>query len=136
MHAPFKPALDVERDSAAIAGYLGPEGYLALIRADLEPAKAAAPPWDAPNGKHGRRGAYDGRDLGLPTLESLLRLYLREPDRLHAVAKTVAMLETEAAKWHADSGLPAQARDDLVGFQKLWQEVGTFLTKRTHGAGT
>jgi hypothetical protein len=46
------------------------------------------------------------------------------------------MLEREAAKWHADGTLPAEAREDLAAFQKLWQEVGRFLTGRTHAAGT
>lgn len=136
MHAPFEPPLDEKRDSVAMADYLGPDGYLALIRAELEPAKVSAPLWDAPGNKRGRYGPQQWHELGLPTLEGLLRLYLREPERLHAVAKTVTMLEKEAAKWSADGALPAQARADLAAFQKLWKEVGTFLIEQTYGART
>ena len=136
MQVPFRPPLDATRDSAAIAAYLGPHGYLDLIRTQLEPAKAAAPPWDAPGDHHGSRGAYVRSHLHLPSLEGLLRLYLRNPERLRAVAKTVTMLEKEAEKWDSDGALLPQARADLAAFRKLWNEVGVFLTAQADAART
>jgi hypothetical protein len=133
MQAPFKPALKADRDGAAVASYLGPDGYLNLIREEMESAKAGAPPWDAPNGGHGGRATRVGFELGLPTLEGLLRLSLREPERLIAVANTVAMLETEVAKWGLDKDLADEQRQALAAFRRLWKEVGEPLTEKARG---
>jgi len=132
MHATFRPPLDDSRDQASLAAYLGPRGYLELIRAELETAGgAAAPPWDTPaiptrGSRHAAWNFY-----GLPTLEGLLRLYLREPERLRRVANTVSMLEKEALKWESDAAIDTEeVRRDLRLFQDLWRRVGKHLTER------
>jgi len=134
MQAPFRPALKADRDSAAVASYLGPDGYLNLIREEMESAKSGASPWDAPTGGHEGRGARVSFDFGLPTLEGLLRLSLREPERLIAIANTVAMLETEVAKWGLDNALAEEQRQALAAFRRLWKEVGEPLTGKARGA--
>jgi hypothetical protein len=134
MQVPFNPALKEERDRAAVAAYLGPDGYLRLISEELAPSKSSAPPWDAPHtgaSGHGSRAVFE---LGLPTLEGLLRLAVREPERLEAVAKTVAMLEQEAAKWSLDSTLGEDQRQALDAFRRLWMQVGVYLTEKANGA--
>ncbi len=136
MHVPFKPALGADRDRAAVASYLGPDGYLRLISEELEPARTSEPPWDAPDG-----GSSDNRsqiqfELGLPTLEGLLRLSIREPERLKGVAGTVAMLEQEVAKWRLDDALDKRQRKALDAFRRLWAEVGEPLTAKVNGADT
>jgi len=133
MQAQFRPTLKADRDSAAVASYLGPDGYLNLIKEEMESAKSGAPPWDAPNGGHGDAGARVNFEIGLPTLEGLLRLSLREPERLIAVASTVAMLETEVAKWDMDDALAGQQRLALAAFRRLWKEVGEPLTEKARG---
>ncbi len=135
MHAPFRPALKEDRDRTAVASYLGPDGYLRLISEELQPARSSAPPWDAPQRGSGGRNSPVGLYRDLPTLEGLLRLSIREPERLKAVAKTVAMLEQEAAKWSMDSTLRAEDREALDAFRRLWAEVGVPLTEKSHGAG-
>jgi hypothetical protein len=134
MHAPFRPALKEDRDRAAVASYLGPDGYLRLISEELQSAKSSAPPWDAPQRGSGGRTSQVGPHLEMPTLEGLLRLSIREPQRLKAVAKTVSMLEQEAAKWSMDSTLAADDRQALDAFRRLWTEVGIPLTEKSHGA--
>lgn len=134
MHVPFKPALAAARDRAAVASYLGPDGYLRLISEELEPAKSGATPWDAPHGGQGGHSSQVRFELGLPTLEGLLRLSVREPERLKAVARTVAMLEEEAAKWSLDSALGEEQRQALDAFRRLWKEVGEPLTAKSNGA--
>jgi hypothetical protein len=132
MRAPFRPALDGRRDSAAIASYLGPEGYLALIRAQLESESAADVPWDTlSTTKHGR-GLLGRREVALPTLEGLLRLFLREPARLAAVKRTVETLQEHASKWHADSLVSEVAKANLSEFEQLWREVGETLAGRVN----
>jgi hypothetical protein len=132
MRAPFRPALDGRRDSAAIASYLGPEGYLALIRAQLEPESAADVPWDTLSPTKRGRGVLGRREVALPTLEGLLRLFLREPGRLAAVKRTVETLQEHASKWHADSGVSDDAKANLSAFEQLWREVGETLASRVN----
>jgi hypothetical protein len=134
MQVPFKPALKEDRDRAAVASYLGPDGYLRLISEELQPGRGSAPPWDAPHGRADGQRSQMRLELGLPTLEGLLRLSIREPERLKAVAKTVAMLEQEAAKWSIDSALGEEQRRALDAFRRLWKEVGAPLTEKFNGA--
>lgn len=133
MQVPFKPALKEDRDQAAVASYLGPDGYLRLISEEMQPAKSSAPPWDALEGSSGGHRSLILLDLGLPTLEGLLRLSMWEPERLQAVAKTVAMLEQEVAKWSLDSALRPEEREALDAFRRLWTQVGLPLTEKSHG---
>jgi hypothetical protein len=133
MHAPFIPGLEADRDRAAIASYLGPDGYLRLISEEMEPARSSAPPWDAPHTGFGQASSRIVYEVGLPTLEGLLRLALRNPERLRAVAETVAMLEQEAVKWSLDSTLDSVQRTALDDFRRLWSEVGIPLTERADG---
>jgi hypothetical protein len=130
MQAPFKPALKADRDRAAVARYLGPDGYLRLISEELEPARGSAPPWDTPGKRSGSKKSEVRFDFGLPTLEGLLRLSMREPERLKAVAKTVAMLEREVEKWSVDRALDEDQRATLEAFRRLWKEVGAPLAAR------
>lgn len=136
MHVPFRPPLEGDRDRAAIASYLGPDGYLRLIAEELEPAKGGAPPWDAPKSPPGRHRTAIGLHRGLPTLEGLLRLSLREPARLKAIAETVALMEQEAEKWRLDEALNQEQREALDGFRRLWDEVGVPLMAKLNGSDT
>ncbi len=138
MHGPFSPPLGEPRDQASLAEYLGPRGYLQLIRAELEATSAgSAPPWDSPpqgrgGSQHGSWNRYD-----LPTLEGLLRLFLRDPEHLQKVADTVAMLEKEAIKWESDdAAVTPEVRRDLISFQELWRSVGKHLTDRAVSSET
>jgi hypothetical protein len=135
MQVPFKPALKADRDRAAVATYLGPDGYLQLISEELDPSKSSAPPWDTPRGGSSSRRSQARFELGMPTLEGLLRLSLRAPERLKAVARTVAMLEEEAGKWSLDHALEEKQRQELDAFRQLWNEVGKLLTAKSNGAG-
>jgi hypothetical protein len=132
MHAPFKPALGDERDTAAIKDYLGPEGCLALVSADLQPDNIASPPWDSPGHPHSKAAARTSGELKLPTLEALMRIYLREPERLRHVARTVDMMNDEFAKWTEDPLIAKQTREDLKAFLNLWIQVGAYLIQRIH----
>jgi hypothetical protein len=130
MRAPFRPALPQGRDSAVLREYLGPRGYLDLISSELEAGQVAAPPWDALPGRKSERHGKRRERFGMPTLEGLLRLYLKEPEKLHAVGKTVALMEKEVRRWEADGRLSKEEKSDLLLFRRLWREVGSFLQVR------
>lgn len=136
MHVPFKPALKEDRDTAAVAAYLGPDGYLSLIGEELQPTTSNGAPWDAPIATTRKGGTHAYMPRGLLSLEALLRLSLREPERLREVAKTVEMLQAEIEKWKLDHALPAEHREALAAFDRLWTEVGRPLTEKSRAADT
>ncbi len=127
MRAPFEPALDQERDRQSLSVYLGPEGLLNLLRAEIDSRAAiTGPPWDEP-GPPDRSTSNQTLRLGLgPTLEGLLKHYIAAPDQFAALARTVAFFEAEAVKWTPQQ----QAIEELVQFRELWQQVGLYLSQK------
>ncbi len=138
MRAPFKPALDEARDRASLFSYLGPDGYLGLLNAAANAGAAViAPAWDDPGtGKTLHRGMAQARSSG-PTLESLLKLYVRAPEQFHEFARIVEQYRAEESRWTERPAPEVQAAvDQLKDFNRLWEEVGTRLVARgrRHGA--
>jgi len=136
MHAPFFPALDRSRDTAAIRDYLKPEGYLALLCEEFRPGHSAETAWDEPRPSRNGDTAVQRYPVDAPTLEGLLKLAMRDPERLRAVAGTVAMLQGEMQRVGGDESISVATKDALAAFDELWQKVGTHLVQRADGSQT
>lgn len=130
MRVPFRPELDDMRDRATLTDYLGPRGYLDLIRAELAPeAGFSSALWDQqwPSAVPQVSGRWGSESAA--TLESLMRLFLRDPERLATIGRTVEMLEDEVARCGVSkSEIDEDIRREIVSFQYLWKQVGEYLS--------
>ncbi len=138
MRAPFTPALDEARDRASLFSYLGPDGYLGLLNAAVNAGTLViAPPWDDPGtgtALHGTRA--QARSSG-PSLESLLKLYVRSPEQFDEFARIVEHYRAEESRWTERSPPEQQAAvEQLQDFNRLWDEVGSRLVAKDKRHGT
>ena len=93
--AVMNPPLDIGRDRAVLARLMGPGAFLAWLRALLGDVSGGAggDPW--PERTHGAPrppGSWQSRVYKTPTLESVLRTWMRNPAAVHQV-------DRELEKW-------------------------------------
>lgn len=120
--APFDPQLPAGRDSSILRDYLGARGVLSWIRDVLDDAMETdgGGPWDGeprplPNVPPGRgQTATD-----VPTVEQVLRAWLRDPGRLDAVDR---ILRTVVAN-PGDKDDDAESRKHLKAFSRSWNTL-------------
>ena len=119
--AVMDPPLDIDRDRAVLARLMGPRPFLAWLRSLLDDAtgEGGGDPW--PERTHGasrQTASWQHRVSGTPTLESVLRAWMRNPAAVHQVDRA---LETWAREIR--ESLPEDANEDD---REALQEVGRF----------
>ena len=121
--APLNPPPDVERDRLALGRLMGPRAVLAWIRSILDEltGEAEESPW--PEDGRPRAGLGGGTAAALPpmpTLESVLRAWIRDPSRVLQVDRVLRTWAAAAVPAVTDDGEAAVA---LEQFQEAWAVV-------------
>jgi len=123
----FDPPLGEARDDAALRDYLGVRGLLALISdllTDLPSIGDA--PWDFSDEQrksHRRTSAQVPEDL--PTLEQILRTWVREPARVRQAADALKLAKSAPV----ESGQDAEAAAHLRALLASWDVLERFLER-------
>ena len=118
--AVMDPPFDIDRDRAVLARLMGPRPFLAWLRSLLDDATGAegGNPWpEPPPGASRKTANRQYRVSGTPTLESVLRAWMRNPAAVHQVDRA---LETWAREIR--EALPEDADvDDRAALQEVEQ---------------
>jgi hypothetical protein len=123
----FDPPLGVARDDAALRDYLGVRGLLALISdllTDLPSIGDA--PWDfSDEQRRSHRRASTPVTEDLPTLEQILRTWVREPARVRQAADALKIARVAPVESEQD----AQAAAHLRALLHSWDVLERFLAR-------
>lgn len=125
---PFDPPLPASRDSSILRDYVGARGVLSWIRDVLDDASDSdgGGPWDMETHRHvTARRAGGPATADAPTVEQVLRAWMRDPCRLDTVDR---ILNTVAAG-RATAEDDAQARKHLQAFSRSWKTLRTGLIR-------
>ena len=119
---PFDPPLPTTRDAAILREYVGALGVLSWIRDVLDDAidSDGGGPWDKklPRRPCPRRPrAPSAADV--PTVEQVLRAWIRDPARLDSVDRILRTVATGPATAEED----AEARRHLEAFARSWKTL-------------
>ena len=108
---PFDPPHPEQRDMSVLREYLGAKGFLLRTRNVLDDATedAGLGAWDAESSDRTGNGYSRTLNIDFPTLEQVLRAWLRNPDRLKTVD---GILRTASSQ-------PRAADDDEVSVRHL-----------------
>ena len=125
--AEFDPRLAESRDDAVLGDYLGVRGLLALISdllTDL-PSTGDAP-WDMTE-EEKRRSHRHGVPVGddLPSLEQILRTWVRDPTRVRDAAAALRIAKNSQSTSEDDQ----QAYKHLQSLLKSWDVLDRFLKR-------
>lgn len=125
--APFDPQLGDARDESALRDFLGIRGLLALIADLLSDLPGTGDgPWDlSEDERRSRRQRQVAVVDDLPSLEQVLRTWLREPERVYQAAAILRLAKATPANTDDDPRAAAHLRS-LV---KSWEVIERFLQK-------
>ena len=120
--APFDPPLPPTRDAAILREYVGALGVLSWIRDVLDDTidSDGGGPWDKKPPRRPRTprpGAPTTTDV--PTVEQVLRAWIRDPARLDSVDRILRTVATSPASAEDD----AEARRHLEAFARSWKTL-------------
>lgn len=125
----FDPPLGEARDDAALRDYLGIRGLLALISDLLTDLPSIGDvPWDFSEEQrklHRRTSTPVAEDL--PTLEQILRTWVREPARVRQAAEALKLAKSA----RVESGQDADAAAHLRSLLDSWGVIEKFLERET-----
>ena len=116
---PFDPRLPASRDTAILRDYLGARGVLSWIRDVLDDAMETdgGGAWDMETGRHPSvRPPRGSIPFDLPSIEQVLRAWVRDPARLDAVDRILSAVATNPSKTD-----DAEARTHLEAFSRSWK---------------
>ena len=118
----FDPRLPLTRDTSVLREYLGARGILLWIRDVLDDASDTygCGPWDSETDL--RRAAprpQGSTDFELPTVERVLRAWLRDPERLQAVDHILNAVDASAPAPEEDG----KDREHLQAFSHSWKTL-------------
>jgi len=117
---PFDPPHPAGRDTSLLREYLGARGVLSWIRDVLEDTieTDGGGAWDAETESRDQVQAQRGLiDVDLPTIEQVLRAWVRDPRRLDSVDRILSAVATSPFKTEDD----AKARTHLDAFSRSWK---------------
>ncbi|MDD9985477.1 MAG: hypothetical protein OXQ31_04310 [Spirochaetaceae bacterium] len=124
---PFDPPLPMSRDTAILREYLGARGVLSWIRDVLDDAMETdgGGAWDDETERHLPGGPPRGTfAFDMPTVEQVLRAWVRDPDRLANVDRILNAVAIDTSQAEDD----AEARAHLEAFSRSWQILRTELS--------
>ena len=126
--AVMDPPLGIDRDRAVLARLMGPRPFLTWLRSLLDDATGAGGgnPWPARTPKASRKKASrQHRVSGTPTLESILRAWMRNPAAVNQVDRALETWAREIRK-----ALPRDAEEDdrealheVERFEAAWRVI-------------
>ena len=126
--APFDPPLPPARDAAMLREYVGALGVLSWIRDVLEDSTGSdgGGPWDKKPPRRPRtRRPRAPTATGVPTVEQVLRAWMRDPARLDSVDRILRTLAMDTSTDTAEDD--AEARRHLEAFSRSWKTLRTGL---------
>ena len=131
--APFDPPLPPTRDAAILREYVGALGVLSWIRDVLDDTidSDGGGPWDKKPPRRPRTpgpGAPTATEV--PTVEQVLRAWIRDPARLDSVDRILRTVATSPATAEDD----AEARSHLEAFARSWKTLRAGLSGETSRA--
>jgi hypothetical protein len=121
-----------QRDVSALAEWLGASGMLAAVRDLLDGTGdgEGGGRWDEPDkaDRHASRGAAPQAPRDSPTIEQVLRAWMRDPQRL-------ALVDQLLSKAPAASANPGEeaARRQLEAFRRTWSTLRASLGEASRG---
>ena len=121
--APFDPPLPATRDSDILREYVGALGVLSWIRDVLDDTidSDGGGPWDKNPARRPRtRRPRVSTASDVPTVEQVLRAWMRDPTRLDSVDR---ILSTEATSRPAAEDDDPEARKHLKAFSRSWKTL-------------
>lgn len=119
---PFDPPLPPTRDAAILREYVGALGVLSWIRDVLDDTNDSdgGGPWDKKPADHPRtRRPRASAATDVPTVEQVLRAWMRDPTRLDSVDRILRTVATGPAAAEDD----AEARRHLEAFSRSWKTL-------------
>ena len=119
---PFDPPLPPTRDAAILREHVGAHGVLSWIRDVLDDAidSDGGGPWDKKPPRRPRtRRPRAPSATDVPTVEQVLRAWIRDPDRLDSVDRILRTVATSPATAEDD----AEARRHLEAFARSWKTL-------------
>ena len=119
---PFDPPLPPTRDAAILREYVGALGVLSWIRDVLDDAidSDGGGPWDKKPPRRPRtRRPRAPSATDVPTVEQVLRAWIRDPARLDSVDRILRTVATSPATAEDD----AEARRHLEAFARSWKTL-------------
>ena len=124
---PFDPPLPATRDSDILREYVGAFGVLSWIRDVLDDTidSDGGGPWDKKPARRPRtRPPRVPTATDVPTVEQVLRAWIRDPARLDSVDRILSTVATSPAATEDD----AEARRHLEAFSRSWKTLRAGLT--------
>ena len=120
--APFDPPLPPTRDATILREYVGALGVLSWIRDVLDDTidSDGGGPWDKnPPRRPRTRRPTAPTATDVPTVEQVLRAWMRDPSRLDSVDRILRTVATIRAATEDD----AEARRHLEAFARSWKTL-------------
>lgn len=128
---PFDPPLPYTRDSAILRDYVGARGVLSWIRDVLDDTidSDGGGPWDRnPPRRPRNRRPRASTATDVPTVEQVLRAWMRDPARLDSVDQILCTVATTRRDTEEDD---AEARRHLEAFSRSWNTLRAGLIGET-----
>ena len=119
---PFDPPLPPTRDAAILREYVGAHGVLSWIRDVLDDTidSDGGGPWDKkPSCRPRTQRPRAPTATDVPTVEQVLRAWIRDPARLESVDRILRTVATSPATAEDD----AKARRHLEAFARSWKTL-------------
>ena len=121
--APADPPFGEDRDRAAFVRFLGAKGFLlwlASLLADVDGSGEGDWTTDEPQ-KQGDLGARPAHDSSLPTLEEMLAVWARDPDKFREIERRVSQYMPAVLELARQED--PQTAEMLRRFDELWGKI-------------
>lgn len=128
--APMNPPLSEERDHLALSRYLDPRTFLLWIRSLLSgnPLGDGGGDWDDPPRRKGPGGGHAGPTWWAPTIEEVLKAWVRDPESLADVDRKVRRYLESWHEGRQEEG-SADEREVITEFRNTWDVIYRGLVK-------
>ena len=124
----MNPPLDIGRDRAVLARLMGPRAFLTWLRALLDDGTGGVggDPWpERTHGASSQPESWQGSVPGTPTLESILRAWVRNPTAVRQVDRALETWAREIREaLSEDAGEnDREALREVCRFEVAWRVI-------------